>query len=809
MSDSVLQRQPLLIWSIIAALLFLVSCAESPKDPSPLGTGSDVFDDATNPMEECEAQINTRRMIAGKDLVPRIHSIGASRILTFEKPRANDPTDDGYTGLQIVVEGRDLGYDKCIGVGVKVGGTVDALLSRKDFKRSKLEDGTGAFTIDIKNRYLERVQSGDRLDVTVIVNTLPELGAKPNCRVITYATRHFTLYTVDDYRAQVQASRVPAPDIRAFPLPEAEAEILFGPVVARNFFAVRLSVRNTTDDDKLISTGMITASGRILVEPKNARNCWKSVPSFTIPVELTPQSLEHVYTMVDDEEVNQPRAIVFRTLEFIGALAASASSAFGGSHDLASGIGLFTGVAIPEGQRLWSDRWPGYERNVVAFSMPDLFKVPKGSVAGHKYIFFSKKKLEGIIADQNFFGEFGERAEQPDLSVVEVGFNQLEVPFENVFSVAESTLQEQVAALRVDLPRAIHDLELIQAAWRGRDSDLLFGTLRPGALDEIAAALATAAIKIDERRVAAESTGGDFATKRRNALTSLKAVRDTAKALSQSLTEFPVEASDLDSNTLQAITNAVTTPPVALVGKGAADDPFATASTAVQAFAASAHTHSSDRLSLVERALPRLEEELAESNRALEKIKALEEGDSTADVKAVRKLVSTRLTSVDNAVFEITGLVEEARTGLAVLAQHLAELQSVARNLTPDSITLKLINNPDYGLTRLRSDDRSLRDIYRRIARGGGTSGVAERVEAMRTTHRQVRMALDFYRLSAELLKGGKTGDLGRVLVDVAAGKPADVSDIDTLTDQMGQTYTLSLRQAHSGLTIIPALTSN
>lgn len=800
MTEPTYHRQSRLVWAITATLLLSAGCAVAPDQPPRPTTGTETSGDALNPTGNCAEQITGDKL-----LVPRIHSIGASKILTFEKPRMDDSADE--IGLEIVIEGRDLGYDKCIRVGVKVGGTVDAF-SRKDFERSKLVNGTGAFTVKIKNRYLERAQSGDRLDVTVIVNALPELGAKPDCRVITYATRRFTLYTVDDYRTQVQASRVPAPDIRAFPLPETEAEILFGPVVARNFFAVRLSVRNTTDDDRLISTGMITANGRVLVEPKNASNCWESVPSFTIPVELAPQSLEHVYTMVDDEEVNQSRAIVFRTLEFIGALAASASGAFGGPGDLTSGIGLFTGVAVPEGRRLWPDRWPGYERNVVAFSMPDLFKVPKGSVAGHKYIFFSKKKLEGIIADQNFFGEFGERAEHPNISVAEVGFNQLEIPFENVFSVAESTLQEQVAALRVDLPRAIHDLELIQAAWHGRDSDFLFGTLRPGALEEIDEALAVAASKIDERRAVAESTDGEFAMERSKTVAALKALRDAVEALSQNPPSITPGGSNLDADTLQAITDTVTTPLFALVGTSPTEGLFVAARKAVQYFADSVHTHSSDRQSLKDRALRGLDEESAELIKALENIKALKKNDSAADAKATLKLVSTRLTSVDNTVSEITGLVENARTGLTVLAQQISELRSVTRNLAPDSITLKLINNPGYGLTRLRGDDRSLRDIYRRIARGGGTSGVSKRVEAMRTAHRQVRMALDFYRLAAELLKGGKSGDLGRSLVDIAAGKPANAKDVDMLTYRMGQTYTDILRHAHKGLAIVPAFAS-
>ena len=83
------------------------------------------------------------------------------------------------------------------------------------------------------------------------------------------------------------------------------------------------------------------------------------------------------------------------------------------------------------------------------------------------------------------------------------------------------------------------------------------------------------------------------------------------------------------------------------------------------------------------------------------------------------------------AVSGVIKLVEEARTGLAVPAKQVAELEPVARNPDPDSVTSRLINNlnkPNDGLTRLRGDHRPLRDICRRVVRGGGTSGVAGRV---------------------------------------------------------------------------------
>ena len=81
-------------------------------------------------------------------------------------------------------------------------------------------------------------------------------------------------------------------------------------------------------------------------------------------------------------------------------------------------------------------------------------------------------------------------------------------------------------------------------------------------------------------------------------------------------------------------------------------------------------------------------------------------------------LSAGRRESVIKAVSGVIKLVEEARTGLAVPAKQVAELEPVARNPDPDSVTSRLIDNPDDGPTRLRGDHRSLRDICRRVVRG-------------------------------------------------------------------------------------------
>ena len=45
-----------------------------------------------------------------------------------------------------------------------------------------------------------------------------------------------------------------------------------------------------------------------------------------------------------------------------------ASGSFG--IQAAKNVAFLTGIVIPEGKKLWSDRWPGYQRNIVNYAMP-------------------------------------------------------------------------------------------------------------------------------------------------------------------------------------------------------------------------------------------------------------------------------------------------------------------------------------------------------------------------------------------------------------------------------------------------------
>lgn len=414
---------------------------------------------------------------------PRIHNVGLESILIFETAPSQPSVTKRERAVRIPVDGRDL-HPRCVTFHVQLTGAPP--LSRQDWEQDFVvskptdERPDSALVLLLEN-FIDRMKTGDKLTVQIAISQQQAFGYPDRRRVVSFATRTFTLYELNDYRRQVLASRIAAHDIRAFPLPEEEAIMLFGPLIAENFFVVRMSVRNTESEAKLISTGMITASGRAIVEPIES-----TLPTFTVPVTVVPSSLEQVYSILDDEEVNQPRSKVFRTLEFVGALASAATSAFVGTLDVNKGISLFTGVAMPESKKLWPDRWPGYKRNVVNYAMPDLLKVAANSVSTHKHLFFSKKDLEGVIADHNMFlpalneargvvrrlgrqrsGLFQQffQSVEPDVRVISVGFDNLDIRFEKVFETPKVGTREEIGKLLEDMPKQTDWLESLSQGW--------------------------------------------------------------------------------------------------------------------------------------------------------------------------------------------------------------------------------------------------------------------------------------------------------------------------------------------------------
>ena len=75
-------------------------------------------------------------------------------------------------------------------------------------------------------------------------------------------------------------------------------------------------MENLTDQDQLVSLGMIKAYGRALVITA------KDVgPPYTKSIEVAPQSQQQIYAMVLNNKTDLTREWIFRSLDFVGALA--------------------------------------------------------------------------------------------------------------------------------------------------------------------------------------------------------------------------------------------------------------------------------------------------------------------------------------------------------------------------------------------------------------------------------------------------------------------------------------------------------
>lgn len=441
---------------------------------------------------------------------PRIHSIESSNVLHFQEPTHSSADQI----IQIPIEGRDLHPD-CVDLRIIIIGKT--FLSSSDQRKyldlippTTQNPDTGL--IIIKNEYLKTLASGDQLEIHAMVSQHDLLHMDPNQivlqkdkRVVSYAARTITFYTDQDYKAKVLSTKVPTHDIEAFPLPEEEVEKIYGPLVSDNFYVVDLSIRNRNGAAKLVNTGMILANGRAKVTKKATKNKEQSdtasTPEYTIAVSAVPRSATLMYTFLDDEAVEQPRAKFFRGLELAGALAAAATAPFGGM--LANqAVNLFTGVFIPSAHKALPDRWPDFKRNIVNNAMPDLLKIPANSVAGHKHLFFSKNKIDTLISDQGMFDprysdqygnyfypkytvppfyelfyllylpvtgafdlrDFRNKPQNgaPSTKIISLQFDNLDIPFEEVVENAEGQLRLTRENVEQDLADQIGKLERVR-----------------------------------------------------------------------------------------------------------------------------------------------------------------------------------------------------------------------------------------------------------------------------------------------------------------------------------------------------------
>lgn len=418
---------------------------------------------------------------------PRIHNIGTQAIYTFEPADSVRPPKAGQRAVRIPIDGYDLS-PRCVTIGVQIGGTMQVTRwgaaepeDKRDFFVTEPSVGhPDTANIILQEPFIDRLKTGDKVSVAVSVSNRYAKSETEQDRRVTFPKRIFTMYSVAEYRRLFLASRIGPHDFTAFPLPEDEAKGLFGPLVSRHYFVVRLSIRNTDADAKLVSTGMIRAAGTARVEPKASLK----EPPYAVPVSVVPHSLSQIYKLVQDEEVDQPRARTFRGLELVGALATGIGAITSAGLQATRNLGFFTGIFIPESKKAWPDRWPGYQANIVNFAMPDLMKVPANSVADHKFLFFSKQEIDGLVSDPNLFAAgtilSGSRVQRedgkPDAFVISLEFDNLDIRFEKVFQVATVTTRDQALDLSTDLAKLLANMAEVKD-WHSKDPKAQLGMM--------------------------------------------------------------------------------------------------------------------------------------------------------------------------------------------------------------------------------------------------------------------------------------------------------------------------------------------
>lgn len=203
--------------------------------------------------------------------------------------------------------------------------------------------------------------------------------------------------------------------------------------MAKHFYVVALSLKNTSTQDRIINTGLINALGKALAYPAN-----DSRPEYSIPVSVSPESLQQVYTSVAQSKWNTTREWIFRSLEFSGGMATAVATGFKGTPDLIRALSVFTGVGLPGLQTLWPDQVPNYLANIVNFGMPELVKVPQGASQGYQLLFFSKDNLDAMIPDPSQFrsrsnfslNDHDKPLLPPKTYVVYLSFDTLVVPYD-------------------------------------------------------------------------------------------------------------------------------------------------------------------------------------------------------------------------------------------------------------------------------------------------------------------------------------------------------------------------------------------
>jgi hypothetical protein len=270
-------------------------------------------------------------------------------------------------------------------------------------------------------------------------------------RTLATGFRAFQMYTPKTYREKFLNTRLRLNEIKAFPMPDSQVDAILGHRIADHFYVVVFSAINDSDQERIVNTGLINAYGRAIVYPYGKNNV---PPSYSIPIQVSPESMQQVYSDLATSKWNTSREWIFRSLDFGGALASAFATGFSGTPDLIKGLGLATSVVIPGGKNLWPDQIPSYLLNIVNFSMPELVKIPKNSSLGFKFLYFSKDQIHSMISDSSMFGPVNKlnQVKAPDVRVVYLSFDTLEVPFEVTLSSNATNAQSSSLTATINPP---------------------------------------------------------------------------------------------------------------------------------------------------------------------------------------------------------------------------------------------------------------------------------------------------------------------------------------------------------------------
>ncbi|MEE9392547.1 MAG: hypothetical protein V3W41_08585 [Planctomycetota bacterium] len=270
--------------------------------------------------------------------------------------------------------------------------TIPAALERTDELQKALCEVSGALP---KNGDIKLLNATAFKEKVSLAKTAAEkASAKDEKALAPVIRKTFSLRSAKSYRESDLSQRVSFSDLKAFPLSSETVRELFGEATDDAFYVVAIRIRNPGKENRFVTTGLISAQGSVAIFPRDE----DSEPVFTIPVKVTPRRASLVYKYVDDDSLERPRAWFFRSLTFVGALATGFGSVFDYSKNLTQVVSLFTGIAIPEGDKLWPNRERRNLANIVTFSLPDLVKVPAMSSAGG-ILFFSKRELHSLVSD--------------------------------------------------------------------------------------------------------------------------------------------------------------------------------------------------------------------------------------------------------------------------------------------------------------------------------------------------------------------------------------------------------------------------